>query len=213
MLKNVLLELITVKDATDSHAVILDHFSRATTANDRISALVALNRSSAPERLDILEEAYGQMHSNISGYANYLRVIAGGTCEDVFDQIERERNRPTFQITQPTWCRALFLTMANNNKMIWNERGVNWIADRVIELARINYTNAGRMLNTFQHVRKMKPESAASCDCGPEAYRGGSPGPDQPCHPPPGKGLRGMTALTCLVRGRWMSLLLHWRCF
>ena len=48
--------------------------------------------------------------------------------------------------------------MANNNKMIWNERGINWIADRVIELAPINYTNASRMLNTFQHVRKMKPD-------------------------------------------------------
>ncbi len=39
MLKSVLLDLITVKDDTESHTAILDHFSRATTANDRISAL------------------------------------------------------------------------------------------------------------------------------------------------------------------------------
>ena len=156
-LKNILLELITVKDTTRSHMVILDHFRRATAANDKVSALIALNRSSAPERLEILEEVYGQWHSNITGYANYLRIIASGTREDVFEQIERERSRPTFQITQPTWCRALFLTMANNNKMIWSDRGVNWIADRVIELAPMNYTNASRMLNSFQHVRKMKP--------------------------------------------------------
>jgi aminopeptidase N len=156
-LKNILLELITVKDTTQSHMVILDHFRRATAANDKVSALVALNRSSAPERLEILEEVYGQWHSNITGYANYLRIIASGTREDVFEQIEKERSRPTFQITQPTWCRALFLTMANNNKMIWNDRGINWIADRVIELAPMNYTNASRMLNSFQHVRKMKP--------------------------------------------------------
>ncbi|SPF47876.1 Peptidase M1, membrane alanine aminopeptidase [Syntrophobacter sp. SbD1] len=156
-LKNVLLELLTAKDTTDSHMTILDHFRRATTANDKVSALLALNRSSAPERLDILEDVYGEWHSNISGYANYLRIIGSGTCKDVFEQIERERRRPTFQITQPTWCRALFLTMANNGKMIWNERGVNWIADRVIEFAPINYTNAARMLNSFQHVRKMRP--------------------------------------------------------
>ena len=97
------------------------------------------------------------MEYKFNGYANYLRIIASGTREDVFEQIERERGRPTFQVTQPTWCRALFLTMANNNKMIWNDRGINWIADRVIELAPINYTNASRMLNSFQHVRKMKP--------------------------------------------------------
>jgi aminopeptidase N len=158
MLKSVLLDLITVKDSTDGHKLILDHLSNATTANDKASALLGLNRSSAPERLNILEEFYLAWHNDITGYANYLRVIAGGTREDVFDQIERERRRPTFQIAQPTWCRALFLTMANNNKMIWNERGINWIADVVIELAPINYTNSGRMLNTFQHVRRMKPD-------------------------------------------------------
>jgi aminopeptidase N len=156
-LKSVLLELLTAKDTTESHMIILDHFRRATVANDKVSALAALNRSSAPERLDLLEAAYAEWHTNITGYANYLRVIGGGTCSDVFEQIERERSRKTFQITQPTWCRALFLTMANNNKMIWNERGVNWIADTIIELAPINYTNASRMLNAFQHVRKMKP--------------------------------------------------------
>ncbi len=59
---------------------------------------------------------------------------------------------------QPTWARALFLTMANNNNVIWNPRGIDWIAGIVIELAPINYTNAGRMLNAFQHVRLMKPE-------------------------------------------------------
>ena len=183
-LKNVLLELITVKDTTQSHMTILDHFRRATAANDKVSALVALNRSSAPERLEILEEVYGQWHSNITGYANYLRIIASGTREDVFEQIERERSRPTFQITQPTWCRALFLTMANNNKMIWNERGVNWIADRVIELAPMNYTNASRMLNTFQHVRKMKPYLQGSGDIRPgtDRRRGPRPGPALPIH-------------------------------
>jgi aminopeptidase N len=156
-LKSVLLDLIAVKDTGESHAVILDHLRRATIANDKVSALVALNRCSAPERLDILEKTYAQWQSSITGYANYLRVIACGNRPDVFDQIERERARITFQITQPTWCRALFLTMASNNEMIWNERGINWIADLVIELAPLNYTNSARMLNTFQHVRKMKP--------------------------------------------------------
>jgi aminopeptidase N len=156
-LKSVLLDLLTVKDTTESHMTILDHFRRATTANDKVSALAALNRSSAPERLDVLEQAYEEWHTSITGYANYLRVIGSGTCGDVFEQIERERSRPTFRMTQPTWARALLLTMANNNKMIWNERGIDWIAGRVIELAPINYTNASRMLNTFQHVRKMKP--------------------------------------------------------
>ncbi|MEM5788993.1 MAG: aminopeptidase N C-terminal domain-containing protein, partial [Syntrophobacteraceae bacterium] len=129
-----------------------------TAANDRVTAIMALNRGSAPERIEIMEETYSSWHSHLSGYANYLRIVASGTHDDVFDMVEKERRRPSFDVAQPTWCRALFLTMANNNKMIWNSRGINWIADVITDLAPVNYTNAGRMLNTFQHVRMMKPE-------------------------------------------------------
>ena len=70
--------------------------------------------------------------------------------------IEREKGRPGFDITQPTWSRALFLPMASNNKIVWTDRGINWLADTVIELAPINATTTGRLLNTFQHVGKLR---------------------------------------------------------
>ncbi len=157
MLKQVLLDLIAVDDAADSHKIILDHFYAATTATDRYSALFALNRSSSAARRRVLEEVYEKWRHHLSGYANYLRVVASGTQEDVFDMIAEERMRSGFDITQPTWCRALFLPMATNNKMVWTDEGINWIADTIIELAPINAVTTGRLLNTFQHVRKLRP--------------------------------------------------------
>ena len=157
MLKNTLLELIAIEDSDESHKIALAHFYSATTATDRVAALLVLNRSSAALRHSVLEEAYSAWHNHLSGYANYLRVVASGTCPDVFDMIETEKKRPGFDITQPTWSRALFLPMATNNKMVWTDQGIQWVADTVIELAPINATNAGRLLNTFQHVNKLKP--------------------------------------------------------
>lgn len=157
MLKNTLLELIVIEDSEESHKIALDHFYSATTATDRVAALHALNRSSAASRRSVLEEAYSTWHGHLSGYANYLRVVASGTCSDVFDMIETEKNRPGFDIKQPTWSRALFLPMATNNKMVWTDQGIRWVADTVIELAPINATTAGRLLNTFQHVNNLKP--------------------------------------------------------
>ncbi|HTZ18095.1 MAG TPA: DUF3458 domain-containing protein, partial [Dissulfurispiraceae bacterium] len=157
MLKNVLFDLIVIDDSRDSHVVILDHYRRATTATDRCAALSALNRSSEPSRRGILEETYNKWHTHLSGYANYLRIIAGGTREDVFDMIGSERQRPTFDITQPTWARALFLTMAVNNKMVWTDRGIGWLTDTILELAPVNITTAGRLLNTFQHAARLRP--------------------------------------------------------
>jgi len=157
MLKNILLDLIAIDDSPESHALMLDHFKAATTATDRIAALLALNRSSAPQRRTLLEEVYLKWHAHLSGYANYLRVVAGGTREDVFEMIEAEKHRPSFDIRQPTWSRALFMSMAANNKMVWTAQGIRWVADTVIELAPINAITTGRLLNTFQQVNFLKP--------------------------------------------------------
>jgi aminopeptidase N len=156
MLKQVLLDLIVVDDSADSHKIILDHYYAATTATDRFSALLALNRSSSPFRREVLEKTYEKWHEHLSGYANYLRIVSSGTREDVFEMIEAEKNRPGFDITQPTWCRALYLPMAANNKMVWTERGIDWIGDAVIELAPINPVTTGRLLNTFQQVKNVR---------------------------------------------------------
>ncbi|MGO9568597.1 MAG: DUF3458 domain-containing protein [Desulfomonilaceae bacterium] len=158
ILKHVLLEMIVIDDSADSQRLITDHYRSATTAADRVAALLALNRSSAPERRELLEQAYDAWHTHLSGYGNYLAVIGAGTGDDVFDMIEIETKRPSFDITQPTWSRALFLSMASNNKMVWTDRGIQWVADTVIELSRINAFTAGRLLNTFQHARKLKPD-------------------------------------------------------
>ncbi len=157
MLKNLLLELITCDDTPESHSLILAYLREATTPTERVAALILLNRSSAPERRAVLEDTYSEWHTHLSGYANYLRVVSSGTNEDVFDMIKAEEERSTFDIMQPTWNRALFLSMAGNNKMVWTERGIEWVAGKVIELAAINPSTAGRLLNTFQHVRILKP--------------------------------------------------------
>jgi aminopeptidase N len=157
MLKQVLLETIAIEDSPESHRIILDHFTAATTANDRVGALLALNRSGSPERRKVLEDVFQAWRGHLSGYANYLRVVASGTRDDVFEMIGLEKGRPTFDITQPTWGRALFLPMAVNNKMVWSDHGIRWMTDTIVELAPLNATTASRLLNAFQHVRRLKP--------------------------------------------------------
>jgi aminopeptidase N len=137
--------------------LLLNHFKAATTATDRVAALTALNRSSSPLRHATLEEVYNAWHDHLSGYANYLRIISSGTCNDVFEMIKAEKERQGFVIEQPTWARALFLPMASNNKMLWTDQGITWLADTVIELAPVNAIIAGRLLNAFQHVKRLKP--------------------------------------------------------
>jgi aminopeptidase N len=156
MLKQVLLDLLVIDDSEDSHDLIMAHLESATTAQDQVSALLALNRSSSPRRRAVLEQTYHAWKDHLSGYANYLRVVASGTRPDVFAMIKEERQRSSFDVTQPTWTRALFLPMAVNNKMVWTDEGVHWVSATVKELATINATTASRLLNTFQHVGRLR---------------------------------------------------------
>lgn len=157
LLKHVLLDLIAADDSLESRRIILEHLAAATIPSDRVAPLLALNRSSAPERQSLLHLTYEEWHGHISGYANYLRIVSAGTCEDVFDMIDVEKKRATFDIRQPTWARALFLPMAVNNKMVWTDRGIQWVTDTVVELSAINQYTASRLLNTFQQVRNLRP--------------------------------------------------------
>ncbi|MFH0821791.1 MAG: DUF3458 domain-containing protein, partial [Pseudomonadota bacterium] len=161
VLKNVLLDLIVVEDTQESRELIMNHYRRAVSATDRVAALLALNRSSSPDRLPVLKEVYDKWHGHLSGYANYLRVVAGGTGPDVFDMIAAEERKPSFDLNQPTWTRALFLSMAVNNKMVWTDQGIAWIADTIVRLSSVNDYTAGRLLNTFQMCRKLKPDLQA----------------------------------------------------
>ncbi len=87
--------------------------------------------------------------------------MSSGTRDDVFDMVEAEKSRPSFQIANPTWCRALFLTMVSNTKMIWTDKGIEWVSATITEMAAINPYVASKLLNVFQHARKLKPDLKA----------------------------------------------------
>jgi len=155
-LKAALLGLIAIDDKPESHELILKHYEKATTATDRVTALVHLNRSSCGKRREILDSVYKKWHDDLSGYANYLRIIASGNHDSIFEESEVEKNRPGFDIKQPTFARALIFPMAFNNKVIWNDKGLEWVKNTILELTEINNNLAARLLNTFQHYKFLK---------------------------------------------------------
>ena len=150
MLAGVLLEIIASRDDAPSQQLVLDHFQKATTAADRVTGLLLLNRTSSPKRKSTLAAARKAWKGHLSGRANYLRVVSSGTNPDVFDMIEQEKKAPDFDLATPTWCRSLLVPMAVNNAMLWTEKGVAWLADQIIQLAPINMYTAGRLLNALQ---------------------------------------------------------------
>lgn len=157
-LYSVLVELLAVADTPAVHEILMRHLDQARTATERFRLLVALNRSSWKGRLELLEQTYHQWCGNVTGYANYLKVVALGTHSDLWHRVEREKNRPGFDPTHPTLSRALLVTVATNTKKVWTEKGIDWIRRHVVDMAPVNANIARRLLNTFQHVPRLQPQ-------------------------------------------------------
>jgi aminopeptidase N len=151
-LKAVLLRLLIEANTPEVHKLAAEHFHRAWNITDKLSALRCINISEHPDRKDLLAEGYELWKDHLSAYSSYLNIVASGTHEDVFDMITAEEHRPSFKLEHPTHSRSLYLPMAGNNKMLWTNRGINWVAKKVAALAKINENTAIRLLACFQQV-------------------------------------------------------------
>ena len=154
-LKAVLLRTLIEANTREVHELAEDHFHRAWNITDKVSALSCISVSEHPRRSEILEEAYQLWKNHLSAYSSYLGIVGGGVRDDVFDMIAAEEQKPTFRLQHPTHNRALFLSMAGNNKMLWTDRGIQWATATVIRLAAINENSANHLVAAFQQVRNL----------------------------------------------------------
>jgi aminopeptidase N len=164
----VLLRVITEAHTAETQRLAEEHFRRAWNISDRQAALGCLNASEHPRRRELMEEGYALWREHLSAYAGYLAIVGAGTHDDVFEMLAAEEQRPTFRREHPTLHRALYLPMAGNNKMVWTDRGLAWMADTVARLAAVNENTAIRLAAAFQLVHRLaddlKPKVVAALE-------------------------------------------------
>ena len=155
LLKAVLLRTVTAADTPATQQLAEDHFHRAWNISDKVSALRCVHISRHPRRRDLLEEGYALWKDHVGAYSAYLQIIGAGMSDDVFEMIEAEEKRPTFRLHHPGHSRALFLPLTGNNKLLWTERGIDWVAQTAIRMAPVNENTANRLIACFQLVHKL----------------------------------------------------------
>jgi aminopeptidase N len=167
-LKGTLLRIIAEVDTAATQQLTEDHYRRAWNFSDRTAALQALQAGSHPRRRAILEEALADWQHHINGYTGYLTLVGLSVHDDLFDHLATEERRPLFRLEHPSHNRALYLSVVANNKMLWTDQGLRWLADTVIRLAPVNENTAIRLvaaLNQVQHLAPdLKPKALAALD-------------------------------------------------
>lgn len=149
-LKAALLRLLMEADTPEMHRLAEEHFHRAWNISDKLAALGCINASSHLDRLTLMQEGLELWEDHLGPYCSYLQVVGAGVHEDVFDRIAEEERRPCFRQEHPSHVRALYMSMAANNKMLWTDRGLQWMADVIVRLSAVNPVIPSRLIECFQ---------------------------------------------------------------
>lgn len=154
-LKAVLLRTLIAADTPEVQAMAEAHFRKAWNFSDKTSALRCINISDHPGRLELMQEVRELWKDHLNGYTTYLAITASGTHDDVFDLIAQEERQPEFRIEHPSHSRMLYLPMGSNNKMLWTDRGIEWLTETVVKLAPVNENTALHLLDTLRQVHQL----------------------------------------------------------
>ncbi|MCK6450717.1 MAG: aminopeptidase N [Alphaproteobacteria bacterium] len=120
-------------------------------------ALQSLCETASPERAPVLDAFYAKWKDEPLVVDKWFQVQATAPRADALDEVRRLTGHPAFSIRNPNKVRALIGAYAAANPVGFHRadgKGYDFLADRVIELNRLNPQVAARMLGTMTRWRR-----------------------------------------------------------
>jgi aminopeptidase N len=160
-LRNVALDLLARAGET---ALVVDAYHDADNMTDRLAALsIAVNGGFAFADA-LLDDFHDRFADDPLVIDKWLMTQATAPLPGTLDRVRALTGHPAFSISNPNRVRALITTFASGNQTQFNRpdgAGFAFVADRVLELDRINPQVASRLLSAFRSWRSLEPRRRA----------------------------------------------------
>lgn len=168
-LKNKALNMLSMVDGDKYKSLAFDHFKSATNMTDEIGALSILINSNSNHKAEALKSFYTKWKNETLVMQKWLTVQAVETNDSAYDNILALEKDSVYDRTIPNLVRSLLGQFVANNKVQFNHpsgRGYKLVADRMLELDKLNPQVASRLASGFKDYSripkdlqaKMKPE-------------------------------------------------------
>lgn len=135
-----------------------DQFHQSNNMTDRMAALAGLNDMDRPERQALLDAFHADWHDDPLVVDKWLHLQALSARSDTLAHVQALLGHASFSIRNPNKVRALLGGFAFGNPVRFNAadgRGYMFIADRLVELDRLNPQVAARLASAFSRWRRM----------------------------------------------------------
>ncbi len=155
-LKNKCLDLLTYVDGGSDIAYA--QYTKATNMTDELGAFTALVHSQSPKAGEAVESFYKKWKHETLVMQKWLTVQAAAPGEGTFNRVLDLENDAVYDKTIPNLVRSLLLTFASVNKVQFNHpsgRGYKLIADRMLELDKLNPQVASRLASAYKDYNRL----------------------------------------------------------
>jgi aminopeptidase N len=143
----------------------LDHFDSASNMTDAMVALSLLADGESVARAKALESFYRRYEREALVIDKWFAIQAMSVRESAIDDVMTLTKHPAFSLANPNRARALLDAFASQNPYRFHEpsgRGYTLVADRVLELDRVNPQVAARLALPLTRFLRLEPGRRAA---------------------------------------------------
>ncbi len=162
LLKNTCLSYLACTAGGDDIAV--SQFERADNMTDALAAMRALVMAGSPRATAVLAAFEERWRDDMLVMDKWFAIQAARPSADTVDDLEDLMAHPAFSITNPNKVRAVVGIFAAGNPTGFhaaNGRGYRFVADKVIELDRLNPQVAARIVSAFNAWKRYDADRRA----------------------------------------------------
>jgi len=155
-LRTVALGYIEASGAADAPEIALRQFADADNMTDRQGALGVLANGDSPQREQALNDFYQRYRHDALVLDKWFSTQAYSIREDTAAAVEALARHPDFTLSNPNRIRSLVGAFAANQRAFHEKsgRGYRFVADKIIEVDRLNPQTAARLVPPLGRWRR-----------------------------------------------------------
>lgn len=160
-LKNLCLAYLTTLGDPQYRELARQQFTSAGNMSDSIGAMQALNDCDGEEREEVLRLFLQRWQTDTLVMDKWFAMQAMSHRRDTLDQVTRLMKHPLFSIRNPNKVRSLIGAFAHSNPTNFHRAdgdGYAFVAERVLEIDKLNPQVASRLVRGFSRWKKHEPK-------------------------------------------------------
>ncbi|MBU1217857.1 aminopeptidase N [bacterium] len=158
-LKNRCLRVLSALESEDVVMLAKTQYEQSLTMTDRIVALDILENTSAEFAPNALEDFYKKYKNDTLVMNKYFSILSASHREGTLDRVMALQNDEAYDEKVPNLVRSLIGVFARNYKYFHAKDGYGYafVADKIIEIDKINAQMASGLAGAFKIYEKLNP--------------------------------------------------------